>query len=107
MSSPRNLFTLDVVQQLKVVRFSYVYEHLDIGYMQGMCDLLAPLLVIFDDESLSYGCFCRLMERMIENFPNGCAMDMHFANMRSLIQILDSEMYDLMVNHFGFRIDRV
>lgn len=67
--------------------------------MQGMCDLLAPLLVIFDDESLSYGCFCRLMERMIENFPNGCAMDMHFANMRSLIQILDSEMYDLMHAH--------
>lgn len=53
--------------------------------MQGMCDLLAPLLVIFDDESLSYGCFCRLMERMIENFPNGIAMDMHFANMRYLL----------------------
>lgn len=52
------------------------------GYMQGMCDLVAPLLVIFDDESLSYGCFCYLMERMIENFPCGVAMDMHFANMR-------------------------
>lgn len=36
---------------------------------------------------------------MIENFPNGGAMDMHFANMRSLIQILDSEMYDLMHAH--------
>lgn len=69
------------------------------GYMQGMCDLVAPLLVIFDDESLSYGCFCRLMERMIENFPSGNAMDMHLANMRSLIQILDSEMYDLMHAH--------
>lgn len=50
--------------------------------MQGMCDLAAPLLVIFDDESLSYSCFCRLMERMIENFPSGNAMDMHLANMR-------------------------
>lgn len=50
--------------------------------MQGMCDLVAPLLVIFDDESLTYSCFCKLMERMIENFPNGGAMDMHFANMR-------------------------
>lgn len=60
----------------------YVWEHLEVGYMQGMCDLVAPLLVIFDDESLSYGCFCRLMERMIENFPSGNAMDMHFANMR-------------------------
>lgn len=29
--------------------FSYVWRHLDIGYVQGMCDLLAPLLVILDD----------------------------------------------------------
>lgn len=67
--------------------------------MQGMCDLVAPLLVIFNDESLTYACFCHLMERMVENFPNGNAMDCHFANMRSLIQILDSEMYELMHSH--------
>lgn len=66
--------------------------------MQGMCDLVAPLLVIFDDEALSYGCFCHLMKRMIDNFPIGGAMDMHLANMRSLIQIFDSEVYDLMVD---------
>lgn len=64
-----------------------------------MCDLVAPLLVIFNDESLTYACFCHLMERMVENFPNGNAMDSHFANMRSLIQILDSEMYELMHSH--------
>lgn len=28
---------------------SYVWQHLDTGYVQGMCDLLAPLLVILDD----------------------------------------------------------
>jgi len=27
----------------------YVWETLDVGYIQGMCDLLAPLLVVFDD----------------------------------------------------------
>ena len=27
----------------------YVWEHLEVGYVQGMCDLLAPLLVILDD----------------------------------------------------------
>jgi Rab-GTPase-TBC domain len=59
-----------------------VWEHLDIGYMQGMCDLVAPLLVILDDEALAYACFCRLMDRMVSNFPNGGAMDTHFANMR-------------------------
>lgn len=50
--------------------------------MQGMCDIAAPLLVIFDDESLCYVCFKFLMERMGENFPCGPAMDMHLANMR-------------------------
>lgn len=29
--------------------FSYVWEHLDVGYVQGMCDLLAPLLVTLDN----------------------------------------------------------
>ncbi|XP_067639628.1 small G protein signaling modulator 2 isoform X2 [Eurosta solidaginis] len=100
-------FANENLDKLRNVISTYVWEHLDIGYMQGMCDLVAPLLVIFDDESLCYSCFCKLMERMIENFPNGGAMDMHFANMRSLIQILDSEMYDLMdsngdYTHFYF-----
>lgn len=61
----------------------YVWEHLETGYMQGMCDLVAPLLVIFDDEAATYSCFCHLMGRMSHNFPNGGAMDQHFANMRS------------------------
>ncbi|XP_011185191.2 small G protein signaling modulator 2 isoform X1 [Zeugodacus cucurbitae] len=100
-------FANENLDKLRNVISTYVWEHLEVGYMQGMCDLVAPLLVIFDDESLCYSCFCKLMERMIENFPNGGAMDMHFANMRSLIQILDSEMYDLMdsngdYTHFYF-----
>ncbi|XP_059487070.1 small G protein signaling modulator 2-like isoform X2 [Neocloeon triangulifer] len=87
------------LDKLRNVMCTYVWEHLDIGYMQGMCDLVAPLLVIMDDEALSYACFCRLMDRMVANFPNGGAMDTHFANMRSLIQILDSEMFELMHQH--------
>jgi len=75
-------FANENLDKLRNVISTYVWEHLDVGYMQGMCDLVAPLLVIFDDESLSYSCFCKLMERMIENFPSGGAMDMHFANMR-------------------------
>lgn len=38
-------------------------------------------------ESLTYSCFCELMKRMSANFPHGGAMDTHFANMRSLIQV--------------------
>lgn len=101
-------FTGDNLEKLRNIMCTYVWEHLEVGYMQGMCDLVAPLLVIFDDESITYSCFCLLMERMGANFPhNGGAMDTHFSNMRSLLQILDSEMFELMqqngdYTHFYF-----
>ncbi|XP_030152129.1 small G protein signaling modulator 2 isoform X5 [Lynx canadensis] len=100
-------FTPPNLERLRDVMCSYVWEHLDVGYVQGMCDLLAPLLVVLDDDQLAYSCFSHLMKRMSQNFPNGGAMDTHFANMRSLIQILDSELFELMhqngdYTHFYF-----
>ncbi|XP_071621523.1 small G protein signaling modulator 2 isoform X7 [Heliangelus exortis] len=100
-------FTADNLEKLRNVMCSYVWEHLEIGYVQGMCDLLAPLMVILDNDQLAYSCFSHLMQRMSQNFPNGGAMDTHFANMRSLIQILDSELFELMhqngdYTHFYF-----
>ncbi|XP_061458795.1 small G protein signaling modulator 1 isoform X1 [Rhineura floridana] len=99
--SPANL------EKLRNVMCSYIWHHIDIGYVQGMCDLLAPLLVILDDEAIAFSCFTELMRRMNQNFPHGGAMDTHFANMRSLIQILDSELFELMhqngdYTHFYF-----
>ncbi|XP_050520777.1 small G protein signaling modulator 2-like isoform X4 [Daktulosphaira vitifoliae] len=96
-------FNLENLDKLRNIICTYVWDHLDMGYMQGMCDLVAPLLVILDDETLSYSCFCLLMERMSANFPHsGGAMDTHFANMRSLVQILDSEMFELMHENGDF-----
>ena len=41
----------------------------------------------FITEAITYSCFVDLMQRMNNNFPHGGAMDTHFANMRSLIQV--------------------
>uniref|UniRef100_A0A8C2WN00 Small G protein signaling modulator 1 n=1 Tax=Cyclopterus lumpus TaxID=8103 RepID=A0A8C2WN00_CYCLU len=100
-------FTPANLEKLRNIMCSYIWRHLDIGYVQGMCDLLAPLLVILDDEAMAFSCFTELMKRMNHNFPHGGAMDTHFANMRSLIQILDSEVFELMhqngdYTHFYF-----
>nr|XP_046230159.1 small G protein signaling modulator 1 isoform X2 [Scatophagus argus] len=100
-------FTPENLDKLRNIMCSYVWQHLDTGYVQGMCDLLAPLLVILDDEVMAFSCFTELMKRMNQNFPHGGAMDSHFANMRSLIQILDSELFELMqqngdYTHFYF-----
>lgn len=35
---------------------SYIWQHIEIGYVQGMCDLLAPLLVILDDGEWVLSC---------------------------------------------------
>ncbi|XP_055736621.1 small G protein signaling modulator 2 isoform X2 [Salvelinus fontinalis] len=100
-------FTTANLEKLRNIMCSYVWDHLEMGYVQGMCDLLAPLMVILDDECLAYSCFTQLMKRMSQNFPNGGAMDTHFTNMKSLIQILDSELFELMhqngdYTHFYF-----
>ncbi|XP_051968703.1 small G protein signaling modulator 1-like isoform X1 [Xyrauchen texanus] len=100
-------FTPPNLEKLRNIMCSYIWQHLEIGYVQGMCDLLAPLLVILDDEAMAFSCFSELMKRMNQNFPHGGAMDTHFANMRSLIQILDAELFELMhqngdYTHFYF-----
>uniref|UniRef100_A0A4W3JQ91 Small G protein signaling modulator 1 n=1 Tax=Callorhinchus milii TaxID=7868 RepID=A0A4W3JQ91_CALMI len=100
-------FTAPNLEKLRNIMCSYIWQHLEIGYVQGMCDLLAPLLVILDDEAMAFSCFTQLMKRMNQNFPHGGVMDTHFANMRSLIQILDSELFELMhqngdYTHFYF-----
>ncbi|XP_050966505.1 small G protein signaling modulator 1 isoform X2 [Labeo rohita] len=100
-------FTPANLEKLRNIMCSYIWQHLEIGYVQGMCDLLAPLLVILDDEAMAFSCFTELMKRMNQNFPHGGAMDTHFANMRSLIQILDAELFELMhqngdYTHFYF-----
>ncbi|CAF1300414.1 unnamed protein product [Rotaria sordida] len=88
------------LKKLRNIMCTYIWDNLTIGYIQGMCDLVAPLLVIFDEEVITYSCFCHLMKRLLPNFPNGTGMDEHLGHMRSLLQILDSELYEH-IHHTG------
>ncbi|XP_063896565.1 small G protein signaling modulator 2 isoform X2 [Helicoverpa armigera] len=92
-------FTDENLDKLRNIMCTYVWEHLETGYMQGMCDLAAPLLVTMREEAGAHALFAALMSRATDNFPSGQAMDAHFADMRSLIQILDCELYELMHAH--------
>lgn len=66
---------------------SYVWMHADMGYSQGMCDLVAPLLVVMGDEAATYSCYLQLMESAIKLFPPNLAMNTHLANLQSLLQV--------------------
>ena len=57
------------------------------GYSQGMCDLLAPLMVVLDDEPLAYACYLKLMESAIKLFPPNTGMNTRLANIQALLQV--------------------
>uniref|UniRef100_A0A1I7XZL9 Rab-GAP TBC domain-containing protein n=1 Tax=Steinernema glaseri TaxID=37863 RepID=A0A1I7XZL9_9BILA len=90
------------LEKLKRVICTFVWRHMDEGYVQGMCDLAAVLLVIFDNEVLALECFERLMLRLRPNFPLGSGMDENLNNLRSLVQVMDPELFDLMMSNGDF-----
>ncbi len=42
------------------------------GYVQGMSDLLAPILMLMENEADAFWCFAALMERIVCD-PFACA----------------------------------
>ncbi|RNA19558.1 small G signaling modulator 1 isoform X2 [Brachionus plicatilis] len=86
--------SVENLNKLKNIIYTYVWETIEIGYIQGMCDIIAPLLVVFDNEAIVYEYFKKLMERMSLNFLSNSEMDKNFSNLRSLVQILDKELYE-------------
>uniref|UniRef100_A0A0N4Z206 Rab-GAP TBC domain-containing protein n=1 Tax=Parastrongyloides trichosuri TaxID=131310 RepID=A0A0N4Z206_PARTI len=90
------------LKKLKNIMCSYVWRNLDEGYVQGMCDIAAPLLVIFEDEVIVLECFSKLMERMRLNFPQEIGMDNNFKYLRHLVEVTDPELFSMIMAHGDF-----
>ncbi|MBA0777395.1 hypothetical protein Gotri_005415 [Gossypium trilobum] len=56
------------VNLLHDILLTYSFYNFDLGYCQGMSDLLSPILFVMEDESESFWCFVALMERLGPNF---------------------------------------
>ncbi|SCU93267.1 LAFA_0F15500g1_1 [Lachancea sp. 'fantastica'] len=56
------------LQKLRSILLSYNVYNDDLGYVQGMCDLLSPVYYILQDEELSFWAFVSFMNRMERNF---------------------------------------
>ncbi|KAL8152568.1 hypothetical protein V2J09_010328 [Rumex salicifolius] len=82
------------VNLLHDVLLTYSFYNFDLGYCQGMSDLLSPILYIMEDESEAFWCFTALMERLGPNF-NSDQNGMHsqlFA-MSKLVELLDGPLH--------------
>ncbi|VDO92333.1 unnamed protein product [Heligmosomoides polygyrus] len=90
------------LESLRRVMVTYVRRNLDDGYIQGMCDIMAPLLVVFEDEALTLECFTVLMARLRNNFPQRSGMDLCLMNLRSLIQVVDPQIFTMLTSTSDF-----
>lgn len=56
------------LEQLRDILVTYNEYNQNLGYVQGMSDLLSPLYVVLQDDSLAFIAFCAFMNRMERNF---------------------------------------
>ncbi|CAK9868811.1 unnamed protein product, partial [Sphagnum jensenii] len=83
------------VDLLHDILVTYSFYNFDLGYCQGMSDLLSPILYVVEDESEAFWCFAALMERMAPNFhrdQNG--MHSQLMALSKLVQLLDNPLHD-------------
>eukprot|EP00897_Mesotaenium_endlicherianum_P002738 jgi/Mesen1/2492/ME000159S01622 len=52
---------------------AYAWLDPDVGYCQGMSDLMSPMVVLFPDEADAFWCFERLMRRIRNNFKGSAS----------------------------------
>lgn len=54
---------------------TYVMYNFDLGYVQGMSDLLAPILYVTQDEATAFWCFVGYMDMVVSGWEKGTGND--------------------------------
>jgi len=77
------------------ILLTYSFFNFDIGYVQGMSDLLSPLLSVMKNDSDTFWCFKGLMDRLESNFhkdQNG--MHTQLSTLSKLIKFMDVDLWN-------------
>ncbi|KAI8639229.1 rab-GTPase-TBC domain-containing protein [Parasitella parasitica] len=75
---------------MKDILVTYNFHNSELGYVQGMSDLLAPLFVAMGDEALAFWAFTAFMDRVQSNFfMDQSGMHGQLKTLDSLIHFMD------------------
>ncbi|XP_046581364.1 TBC1 domain family member 15-like isoform X1 [Haliotis rubra] len=88
------------LQVLNDILMTYCMYNFDLGYVQGMSDLLSPILVVMENEVDAFWCFAGFMERVAHNFEmdqNG--MKVQLSQIHKLMQVYDPELCNYLEGH--------
>ncbi|XP_069565146.1 TBC1 domain family member 17 [Brachyistius frenatus] len=79
------------------VLMTYCMYNFDLGYVQGMSDLLAPILFVTQNEVESFWCLTGFMELLHQNFEESQeAMKKQLLQLSVLLKALDPELCDFL-----------
>ncbi|CAK7244988.1 MAG: GTPase activating protein [Sporothrix thermara] len=83
------------LEQLKDLLLTYNEYNRDLGYVQGMSDLLAPIYAVVQDDALAFWGFVHFMERMERNFlRDQSGMRAQLLALDHLVQFMDPKLYE-------------
>ncbi|XP_043915534.1 TBC1 domain family member 17 [Protopterus annectens] len=79
------------------VLMTYCMYNFDLGYVQGMSDLLSPILFVMQNEVEAFWCLAGFMELVHRNFEESQeAMKKQLTDLNLLLRILDSALCDFL-----------
>ncbi|CDO69529.1 hypothetical protein BN946_scf184785.g34 [Trametes cinnabarina] len=87
--------TNEHIERLAGILLTYNFYEKELGYVQGMSDLCAPVYVVMGgDEEMTFWCFAKVMDRMKPNFlRDQSGMKQQLLILQQLISVMDPELY--------------
>uniref|UniRef100_A0A182PME3 TBC1 domain family member 15 n=1 Tax=Anopheles epiroticus TaxID=199890 RepID=A0A182PME3_9DIPT len=83
--------------KLQDILMTYVMYNFDLGYVQGMSDLLAPILSLVQNESESFWCFVGFMHKVFANFDiDQKGMKLQLEHLRVLLSFVNERLFNYM-----------
>ncbi|KAI9762859.1 MAG: GTPase activating protein [Chaenotheca gracillima] len=82
------------LEQMKDMLLTYNEYNRELGYVQGMSDLLAPIYAVMQDDAVAFWGFVGFMERMERNFlRDQSGMRAQLLTLDHLVQLMDPKLY--------------
>ncbi|KAH9844905.1 Domain in Tre-2, BUB2p, and Cdc16p putative Rab-GAPs [Teratosphaeria destructans] len=83
------------LEQMKDMLLTYNEHNRDLGYVQGMSDLLAPIYAVQQDDAVAFWGFAEFMNRMERNFlRDQSGMRLQLMTLDHLCQLVDPKLYE-------------
>ncbi|TFK29882.1 RabGAP/TBC [Coprinopsis marcescibilis] len=83
------------IDRMAGILLTYNFYEKELGYVQGMSDLCAPLYVVLaGNEEMTFWCFVEYMNRMKQNFMRDqSGMKKQLSTLQQLIEFMDPELF--------------